>query len=45
MKNFFAKLIGLWLCLSFLMVCFGIWGVWTLIYGIIGGLIYIFLTA
>ena len=44
MKEFFAKLIGLWLCLSFIMTCFGIWGAWTIVCGIVCGIVYSMLT-
>lgn len=44
MKDFFAMVIGLFLFLSFVLGCFGIWPMWTMIAGVLAGFVYMIFT-
>ena len=44
MKDFFAVMIGLFLFLSFMFGCFGIWPTWTMTAGILAGFVYMIFT-
>lgn len=44
MKDFIAMLFIVWFFLSFVFVAFDVWSIWTMVIGLIGGLVYVFLT-
>lgn len=44
MKDFFAMVIGLFLFLSFVFGCFGVWPMWTMIVGVLAGFVYMIFT-